>query len=88
MTIEAYDEQKTYCRMLGHEVPFSYCRKGISELPCRRVFDCWFQLFDVKSFMKTHFTDEQIQSILQPAKPKMVSLVDLIRQAQTNGNDA
>jgi hypothetical protein len=88
MNIEEYDRQKTYCRMLGHEVPFEYCRKGISELPCRRVCDCWFQQFDIQAYMRAHFTEEQIMSLQQPAKPKVVSLVELIRQARDNAGKA
>jgi hypothetical protein len=84
MSLDKHDSLKTYCRMLGHEVPFEYCRKGISELPCRRVFDCWFQVFDIEAYMKTHFTNEQIQSICKPAEPKVASLIELIRQAQAS----
>lgn len=88
MNVEEHDDLKTYCRMLGHEVPFVYCRKGVSELPCRRVFDCWFQLFDIEAYMRAHFTDEQIASLQKPAKPKVASLIELIRKAQHDAGKA
>ena len=70
--------------MLGHEVNFHYCREGIGKLPCRKIFDCWFEHFDIKSFMNQHYTEQQIRQILAPPQPKMVSLFEMIRQAQDN----
>lgn len=84
MSIEIHDDKVMYCRMLGHEVPFKYCRTGATGQVCRRIFDCWFQTFDVASFMRAHYTDAEIQSILAPPKPKMATLAELIRQAQNN----
>lgn len=76
-----------YCRMLGHQVPFSYCRKGASSLPCRKIFDCWHQIFDIEQFMKDHYTQEQINSILSPPKPKVMTLIEMIQKAQQTNHD-
>jgi hypothetical protein len=70
--------------MLGHEIKFAYCRQGASAQPCRKIFDCWFETFDIKQFMREQFTDEQIKAILAPPKPKTTSLIELIQQAQKN----
>lgn len=32
--------------------------------------------------MKEHFSEQQIQTILTPPKPKMASLIELIQKAQ------
>lgn len=82
MGIKEHDDKLTHCRMLGHEVPFRYCRTGATGQSCRKIFDCWFQTFDIESFMKAHYTDEEIQAILSPPKPKMETLVDLIRKSK------
>jgi hypothetical protein len=70
--------------MLGHYLTFSYCRQTDSSQPCRKIFDCWFEKLDIEQFIKENFTEEQITALLAPPKPKMVSLVELIRQAQKN----
>ena len=80
--IEAHDQREAYCRMLGHSVPFRYCRGVADGLPCRKILDCWFQCFDVVGFVKEHYTAEQMESILAPPKPKMTSLVELIERAK------
>ena len=82
MSIEEHDNEVIHCRMLGHEVPFSYCRKGASSQPCRKIFDCWFQTFEIEPFMREHYTQEQIKNILSPPKPKITTLFELIQQAQ------
>lgn len=70
--------------MLGHELTFGYCRWPGRELPCSRIFDCWHETFAVDDFIREHYSEEQIQLILAPPKPKMTSLLELIQQAQKN----
>jgi len=84
MSIDRYDDKKLYCRLLGHEVPFAYCRQGAASQPCRKIFDCWYETFDIQQFMQEHFTEEQIKALTAPPKPKMASLMELIQQAQKN----
>jgi len=87
MTIEQYDNKKTYCRMLGHYLTFAYCRQTGSKQPCRKIFDCWFEKLDIKQFIEENFTQEQIKALFDPPKTKMVSLVELIQQAQKNAKE-
>jgi len=68
--------------MLGHEVGFAYCRAPGAELPCRKILDCWFETFDVEAFLREHYSEEEIGEVLAPPRPKLVSLVELIQQAQ------
>ena len=84
MCIDKHDKLKIRCRMLGHEVTFSYCRQPGGQLPCRKILDCWFETFDVEKFLRQHYSPEDIQSILTPSKPKLTSIVDLIEQARKN----
>jgi hypothetical protein len=68
--------------MLGHEVKFRYCREPGAPLPCRKIFDCWWETFDVRQFIDAHYSEEQIKQVLAPRADKMTSLVDLIQQAR------
>ncbi|NLX13196.1 MAG: hypothetical protein GXY44_06010 [Phycisphaerales bacterium] len=85
MAIEEHDTREGYCRMLGHHVPFSYCRAQADGRPCRRILDCWFEKFDVRSYLATHFSAAEIEAFLAAPKPKMASLIELIEQARNNG---
>lgn len=67
--------------MLGHQVPFKYCRSVNMNLPCRMVIDCWKGLFPVEDFVRIHFSEEEIASFLQPPKPKLVQIYELMRRA-------
>lgn len=68
--------------MLGHEVAFSYCRTPGSDVPCRKIYDCWWETFDVATFMKNHYDEETLGKITAPPPPKTATLLDLIEQAK------
>lgn len=70
--------------MLGHHVPFSFCRAQADGRPCRKILDCWFEKFDIRSFLSEHLTEEQIDAFLAPPKPKMATLLELIEKAKQN----
>jgi hypothetical protein len=77
-----YDNKTRYCRLLGHSVPFRYCRQASSPLFCRHIIGCWSDFFEVSAYLHEHFSEEQIRKALQPPPPKMVALLDLIEKAQ------
>ena len=81
-TLKSQDNRCQQCPVLGNPVSFSYCRAPGRELPCGRIFDCWWQAFDVEHFIRSHFSDQTIQTILAPRKGKTNSLVGRIQQAQ------
>lgn len=87
MSIDIHDERRIRCRMLGHEVDFVYCRQTTGASPCRKILDCWFETFDVEDFMGQHYSPEQIRRLLEPPKPKITSIVELIQQAQKSSED-
>ncbi len=80
--IDQNDERTRRCPLLGHQIPFSYCRKPGSEIPCRKIFDCWWEIFDIKSFIEEHYSKEIITEILKPSVPKVSSIMDLVKQAK------
>lgn len=79
----AHDHRETYCRMLGHDVPFKYCRQVTEGRPCRRIADCWYTQFDVTGWLQSNFTPEQIERITAPPPAKIASIVELIERAKS-----
>jgi len=88
MSIDAHDDRQRRCPQLGHAVPFSYCREMADGLPCRRVVDCWQGYFDAASYVRDHYTPEQIQAIFTPPQPKITSILEMIEQAKKVHNEA
>ncbi len=82
MSLEEHDGRELRCRMLGHEVPFGYCRAMNDGLPCRRILDCWHERFDVQTFVEAHFSPEQLARAMAPPPPKMLSILELIEKAR------
>ena len=85
--ITLHDRRTRRCPMLGHPIEFSYCRSPGSPLPCRKVFDCWWETFDVESFVRAHYSEKEIEKVLAPRKDKMSSIVELIQQARRAAED-
>jgi hypothetical protein len=76
-----HDALSRYCPILGHDVPFSYCRRPGQEIPCRKIFDCWWETFDIKSFIANNYSEDIQKAIAQPPIPKILSLLEIIEQA-------
>ena len=82
--IDQYDEKTRRCPMLGHDLTFSYCRQPGREIPCSKIFDCWWERFDIANFMRSNYPSETIAEILKPKQPKAASLIEIIQRAQKN----
>jgi hypothetical protein len=61
-----HDSFEKRCPKLGHEILFSYCRQPGSDVPCAKIFD----------------SPEKIRTITAEPPPKVLSLIELIQQAQ------
>ncbi len=72
------------CPRLGGDVAFGYCKVcGEEETPCFKVFDCWWERFDVVAHMQTYLSPEAFEALsASRPQPKVTSLVDLIHQAR------
>jgi len=50
---DQYDQRQRRCPRLGGPVTFLYCRTcGDETMPCFKVLDCWWELFDVVAFFQ------------------------------------
>jgi hypothetical protein len=82
---EQFDERTIYCRMLGHELTFKYCRSTADDRFCPRVFDCWHEKIDVAGYIGTFFTKDEILAIIHPPASKMETLINLIQKSGATG---
>jgi len=84
--INEHDQDPLRCRRLGHEVTFGYCRQETGGKPCRLVLDCWWECFEVRSFLRAHLPEETVAEVeragASPPPPKILSLVEMIQQAK------
>ena len=53
------DDYQIRCPRLGHQIHFAYCRAENAGLPCFKTLDCWYQHFEVETFLKESLSEEQ-----------------------------
>ena len=82
MDEDKINKQRGYCRRLGHDVDFSYCRIAGKGIPCFKIFDCWYERFDIQAFMESHYTPDEIKTLLAPPQDKVSTLYELIEKAK------
>jgi len=71
------------CPRLGHQIYFDYCRRENMGQPCFKVLDCWFTYFKVDEFLRQEMGEQQFAAFINnPGQPKMLSLAEMIAQAQ------
>ena len=72
------------CPRLGNPVPFKYCMdNGDNTGPCFKIMDCWWEDFDIRSYLEKRLSPEALDKLLKSKPPsKVASLVELIEQAK------
>ena len=86
MKEKEFDTQRGYCRRLGHDVDFAYCRVAAEDRPCFKIFDCWYERFDIQAFMDDCYSPQEIKEILTPPPDKVSTLFELIEKAKKAGS--
>jgi hypothetical protein len=81
-----FDTRQGYCRKLGHNLNFKYCREEYNTLPCPKIRDCWFHDINIDLFISQNYKREDIEHTEQPVKSKIYTILDIIRQAKENQN--
>jgi hypothetical protein len=84
--IDAQDHLQQHCRMLGHRIPFEYCRSMNSNLPCNKILDCWKNILPIDKFLRQNFTDDEMAIFLAPAKPKLAQIYEMMKKAEKSGD--
>jgi len=79
-----YDHYQRRCPRLGGPVSFLYCRTGgTDKQPCWKAFDCWWESFDIVTYMRTTLPEEQFEKLSDTRpQPKVNSIIELIAQAK------
>lgn len=80
--IEQYDDKTIRCPRVGGEVNFRFCRFENNMLPCRFIVGCWQGQMDIEAFVQEHYSEEELDRIFTPPKPKVESLVGLMERVQ------
>lgn len=83
------DQFQRRCPRLGGPVEFSYCRTCEDQnRPCFKIFDCWWEYFDVVTYMKKNLDKEEFSRLAQKKiKPKVVSIIEMIQEIQQSQVD-
>jgi hypothetical protein len=88
MAKEEHDHLETYCRKLGHSVPFSYCRiencsrTENGRLPCSKILDCWFDKIPIQEFVQRNYSVQEQEAIFAPAKSRLEVIRDIAEQIE------
>jgi len=79
---EQHDDKPIRCPRLGGEVNFKYCRTMNDRLPCRLIAGCWQTQIDIDTFLRDHYSPEELDRIFAPPKPKVETLLELIEKSK------
>ncbi|MFO8085717.1 MAG: hypothetical protein R6U27_15520 [Desulfobacterales bacterium] len=84
------DRLKRRCPRLGGPVEFFYCKTcDENKQPCFKIFDCWWEIFDVVNYMKKRLSEEQFHKLTHKRpRPKVVGIVELIREIQQRNENS
>ncbi len=80
------DRRERRCPRLGGDVEFSYCKIGGEDRsPCFKIFDCWWEIFDVVAHMKEIMPEERFkETVEKKPRPKVASIVEMVREIRKN----
>ena len=79
-----FDPLERRCPRLGGPVTFAYCKGcGDQNQPCWKIIDCWWEHFDVVTYLRENLPAEAFQKLMDARpKPKLASLVEMIEAAK------
>ena len=80
--MEQHDDKTMRCPRVGGEVTFRFCRFENNMLPCRFIVGCWQGQMDIETFLDEHYSEDELNRIFAPPKPKIESLVGLMEKAK------
>jgi len=80
--LDEHDDKRMRCPRVGGEVNFQFCRSENNMLPCRFITGCWQREIEITAFLEEHFSEEELNRIFSPPRPKMETLVALMEKAK------
>ena len=74
------EELDTRCPRLGGTVPFRYCMAPGEPTPCHKILDCWWETFDVTSYLKANLPEETFDRLLGDRNPpnRLKTILELV----------
>ena len=89
MTDRNIEDQERRCPRLGSVIPFSYCIiSGDNDLPCWKILDCWWEIFDVEGYLKQNLPEpvfDELIKIAEKPKNKIFSIIEIAQQVKKGG---
>ena len=86
MAIDQYDrEMHPRCPPLGGEVPFYHCRRVNQGLPCHRIVVCWADRIDIGTFLRAHYTPEEIERMSKPPASRLGVMLETLDRVRGRG---
>ncbi len=53
------------------------------DIPCSKIFDCWWEFFDVKGYLKEILSTDVYEKLIKsPPQPKVLSIIEMIEEAK------
>jgi hypothetical protein len=80
--MDNHDAEPVYCRRLGHELTFAYCRQGSHRLPCAAIYGCWRERLPVAEILERHYSREELQRVFHPQPDKLTTILDILARLQ------
>jgi len=56
-------------------------------LPCHNILNCWFERFDIETFIAENYCKEELRDIFKPPKMKIATMLEVIDKVTSSGND-
>lgn len=79
---ESVEGLETRCPRLGGTVPFRYCLAPGEATPCYKILDCWWETFDVVSYLKSRLPEEKVASLSEDRRQpnRLDTIVELVNK--------
>jgi hypothetical protein len=67
---------------LGGTVPFSYCLAPGEPKPCFKILDCWWEIFDVSSYLRSHLPEDVVEGLMEGRKrpDRLNTILELVEK--------
>ncbi len=83
------EDREVYCGRLGHFVPLRYCLKPAQETPCFKIRDCWWQIFDIVSYLESNLDKETFEKLMKEASPpnRINTILGIVDDLKKGGHE-